>query len=72
MLLTSELERTFTFVESGREIKLADPDPQLSPEAVMNFYSAAYPILTTSRIEGPQIRDDEIQFVFRTVMGTKG
>lgn len=72
MLQTTELQRTFSFNENGNRIKLADPAPELSPNEVMNFYSATYPILTTSKVEGPIIKNDEIQFEFKTVMGTKG
>jgi len=72
MLLVNELERKFLFTENGQEIKLADPATELQPEDVRDFYSAIYPILTTAKIEGPVIREDEVQYVFRTKMGTKG
>jgi PRTRC genetic system protein C len=66
------LVRTFTFDNNGQSIKLSDIDPKLSPEAVINFYSQTYPILTTAKIEGPEIEDDEIKYKFVTTMGTKG
>ena len=72
MLLTNQLERLFLFEEKGQEIKLTDPSIKLSPEAVLNFYSQTYPLLTTAKIEGPQIMDDLIQYKFVSTIGTKG
>ena len=72
MLLTTELKRVFILKDNGQEIKLTDPDPQWSTDAVLNFYSNQYPILTTAKISAPQIKEDSIQYVFESVMGTKG
>jgi len=33
------LERKFVLKKNGQEITLSDPDPSISPEAVMSFYS---------------------------------
>jgi len=38
----------------------------------MDFYSGTYPILTTAKIEGPEITGDEIEYRFITTLGTKG
>jgi PRTRC genetic system protein C len=62
----------FYFDDNGQDIKLSDPDNRLSPEAVLNFYSNTYPILTTAKIDGPEIRDDEVQYRFASTIGTKG
>ncbi|WP_286851104.1 MULTISPECIES: PRTRC system protein C [Sphingobacterium] len=72
MLLSTEFKRIFKFTENGTEIKLEDPAAELSPEAVLNFYSGQYPILTTAKIEGPVFNNDEEQYTFKTIMGTKG
>jgi PRTRC genetic system protein C len=72
MLTTIHLERVFVFDNKGHEIRLSDPMPTHSPEQVMNFYSSTYPILTTSTIEGPEIRDDQMRYTFKTTLGTKG
>ncbi|MCT1526057.1 PRTRC system protein C [Sphingobacterium lactis] len=71
-MLVSEFTRVFKFTENGNEVKLEDPAPELSPEGVLNFYSGAYPILTTAKVEGPVFNNDEEQYTFKTVMGTKG
>ena len=39
MLLATQLERVFILKDNGQEIKLPDPEPKWSVEAVMNFYA---------------------------------
>jgi PRTRC genetic system protein C len=72
MLVTHELPRVFKFDNAGTEMELSDPQETFSPESVLNFYSATYPILTTARIEGPEISNDKLTFKFVTTLGTKG
>lgn len=72
MLLATQLERVFLFEDKGQEIKLADPEPKWSPQAVLNFYSNNYPILTTAKISAPAFKDDMVQYRFESVVGTKG
>ena len=72
MLVANSLERVFLFEEKGQQVRLADPSGKLSPEAVLNFYSNTYPLLTTAKIEGPEIINDELQYSFISTMGTKG
>ncbi len=72
MLLATQLPRLFILVDKGQEITLTDPNPQWSPQAVLNFYSAHYPILTTAKISAPVIKDDAVQYRLETVIGTKG
>lgn len=72
MLVATTLERIFTFRDKEQNIKLADPSPSFSPEAVLNFYAQTYPILTTATIEGPVINDDALQYKFVSQIGTKG
>ena len=72
MLVTNNLKRAFYFDDNGQNIRLSDPGHKLSPEAVLNFYSNTYPLLTTAKIEGPEIKDDEVQYQFVSTIGTKG
>ncbi len=72
MLVVNNLPRVFYFNENGHEIKLADPETKLNPEAVLNFYANTYPILTTAKIEGPEIKDDEVRYKFISTIETKG
>jgi len=72
MLIAKHLDRVFLLRENGTDIRLADPEPAWSVEAVLNFYANSYPILTTAKISAPRIEDDTIQYRFESVMGTKG
>ena len=72
MLLSIELARVFILMDKGLKIFLDDPEPRWSVEAVMNFYANNYPILTTAKVSVPVIRDDTVEYVFESVMGTKG
>ncbi|WP_412468796.1 PRTRC system protein C [Pedobacter sp. KLB.chiD] len=72
MLLATQLERVFIFKDKGQDIKLTDPEPHWTVQAVMNFYANIYPILTTCKISGPVIKEDQVQYRFESVMGTKG
>lgn len=72
MLLATQLERIFILIDNGQEIRLTDPEPKWSVEAVMNFYANTYPILTTSKVSAPKIKDDAVEYRFESVIGTKG
>lgn len=72
MLLATQLERVFLFHDKGQEIRLTDPEPKWSVQAVLNFYSNTYPILATSKVSAPVIKEDTVQYRFESVMGTKG
>lgn len=72
MLTSSILPRVFIFKDKEQEIRLSDPSGNYTPEQVMNFYSGTYPILTTAKVEGPEIRGDQIEYTFITTLGTKG
>lgn len=72
MLLATQLERVFILKDNGQEIRLTDPEPKWSVEAVINFYANTYPILTTAKVSASQIRNDTVEYRFESVMGTKG
>ncbi|MBD3748627.1 MAG: PRTRC system protein C [Sphingobacteriales bacterium] len=72
MLIAKQLDRVFLLTENGTDLRLTDPEPSWSVEAVMNFYANAYPILTTAKISAPRIEEDTVQYRFESVMGTKG
>lgn len=72
MLLATEMKRIFLFKNKDAEIRLSDPNSSFSPEAVMDFYANTYDILTTARLTGPVIKNDELVYKFESVMGTKG
>lgn len=72
MLIANQLPRVFLFDRQGTKIELADPFADLTPAAVLNFYSQTYPELTTARMEGPEIKNDRVEYSFQTTLGTKG
>lgn len=72
MLLAMQLERVFILNDKGQDIRLTDPEPRWSVEAVMNFYANTYPVLTTAKVSAPQIKDDTLEYRFESIMGTKG
>lgn len=50
---------------------LQDPDPSILPEQVKDFYSVAYPELTTAVVEGPEEANGQLAYSFRKSVGTK-
>lgn len=72
MLIANELPRIFLFDNEGTEVELADPNSEFRPASVLNFYSATYPVLTTAKIEGPEINKDRVEYRFIANLGTKG
>ncbi len=67
-LQVNGLERVFMH----DKIMLTDPDPNMSPEEVMKFYTNTYPELTTSNVHGPEVNGDRVVYKFKTTVGTKG
>lgn len=66
------MKRSFTFKQGSTEVVLDDPNPDMAPTDVMDFYSMTYPELTTATIHGPDIQDDKAVYVFKTTIGVKG
>lgn len=62
------LQRKFKFEEQ----ELPEPNPDFTPQQVVEFYSAQYPELNNASIVGPVIKDGVQEFSFKTVLGTKG
>ena len=71
-MIVNELSRIFLHKENGQEVRLADPDNTFTATEVQHFYANTYPILTTAKIRGPEILNDEVVYHFETSMGTKG
>lgn len=70
-LKKTQLKREFILEGKSRTV-LPDPDPAMSPDQVMTFYSNTYPELTTSAVHGPAYDNDKIVYRFKTTVGTKG
>lgn len=65
------MTRSFKFKKGTEYITLHDPDPNISPDMVMSYYSNMYPELTTATVHGPVIREDMTEYEFKTTIGTK-
>ena len=59
------MTRSFKFKKGTEYITLQDPDPNISPDMVMSYYSNMYPELTTATV-------DMTEYEFKTTIGTKG
>lgn len=68
MAEVNKLERVFKF--NNRMLK--DPDETLSTDDVLDFYSNQYPELTNSKVSGPIVKNDVLEYEFTTSVGTKG
>lgn len=66
------LEREFRFKHKGTDAPLSDPNPEWSPERVLQFYSNLYPELTTAKISNSEYEGDKIVYEISTTIGTKG
>lgn len=50
---------------------LPDPDPQMTPIEVIEFYSAKYPELTAAKINEPVEKDGKYLYNLEYSVGTK-
>lgn len=54
------------------QLMLQDPDINMTPDQVKEFYASSYPELTQSVIEGPDYKEDTVEYTFKKAVGTKG
>lgn len=64
----TKLVREFKYEEE----LLPDPDPGMSPEEVISFYSGKYPALTTAHVEDQETKGNKITYTIGAAIGTKG
>jgi len=64
------LDLTREFKYNG--VKLADPNPQLGPEQVKEFYASQYPELLNAVVEGPVTKNGVAAYSFTRAAGAKG
>ena len=62
----------FKLKKNGETLRLDDPNPEMTVNNVMDFYSMTYPELTTATPHGPVMEDDCAVYEFKTTIGTKG
>ena len=69
MSLTLEvLPRVFKYKEED----LVDPNNQLTPPEVLDFYSDTYPELVNSKLSGPIVNNGVVNFEFTSNFKEKG
>jgi PRTRC genetic system protein C len=68
MAEVSKLDRVFKL----KDKVLKDPDSTMSTDDVLDFYSNQYPELNNSKVSGPVVKDDVLEYEFSTSVGTKG
>lgn len=60
------------FINSKTKQVLPDPNPDMTPDKVREYYSNQYPELLNCSIQGPEILSTKLKFTFSTSIGTKG
>lgn len=66
------MKRSFKFKKGTEYVTFADPDSNITPVMVMSYYANLYPELTTATVHGPAIKEDMVEYEFKTTIGTKG
>lgn len=66
------LKRVFVMEDGKNKVTLADPNRNMTPDQVLQFYSNTYPQLTNSAVHGPEYKGDTVSYMFKTTVGTKG
>jgi PRTRC genetic system protein C len=72
MLNATILTRVFVFTQEGQEISLPDPNEKWTTQKVLDYYTGTYPILTTAKVAGGGIENDQMVYRFESTIGTKG
>jgi PRTRC genetic system protein C len=67
-----DIERTFSFTKGEKTVELKDPNPTMSPEEVVKFYSGTHPELTTAKLSGPKVNGNKAEYTLDVTVGTKG
>lgn len=71
-LQVTAIDRVFTLKKDSKNIDLPDPNPTMSPEEVVKFYSGTYPELTTAKMNGPKVVAGKAEYSLEANVGTKG
>lgn len=66
------LPREFVLTRGGGDIRLSDPNPDMTPSEVMIFYSSTYPELTNGSVSAPDVKATKLTYTFSATVGKKG
>ena len=64
--------REFKFESGGKKVKVADPNPNMSPSEIMELLMSQYPELTTATVGEIKEKDGKMVVEFVTSLGNKG
>lgn len=68
---TKKLERRFKLERNNTPIYLSDPNPNMSVDEVIDFYSSSYPELLNASHVTSEL-DGNLIYEFKTIAGIKG
>jgi PRTRC genetic system protein C len=60
------------FYHKSKDLTLDDPNPNMTPEEVLDFYATQYPELNNGMIEDDALDGTIQRFNIKTTLGTKG
>ena len=69
---TIALKRVFIAHIDKEEVRLADPNPNLTPEEVMDHYSGEYPKLQNAIVLPGEVKGDIMEFEVKDNFGDTG
>lgn len=64
----NQLKRVFKY----NGVTLPDPSPDMTPDEVRDLYSATYAELATASVDEPETKGNQLVYLFRKAVGTKG
>ncbi len=64
--------RPFLAALVASDLKLPDPNPQMSVEEVRGILAMQYPEIATAAITGPEAVGDTLRYTFERAIGSKG
>jgi PRTRC genetic system protein C len=66
------LKRVFKFTNDGSDLSLDDPNPEMTPEEVLDHYSNEYPKLSTAVVTPGVVKGETMEFEIKDNFGDKG
>ena len=67
-----EIKRVFILGEGKDQVELDDPNPNMSPEEVLQFYAPMYPDLNNADFEKEELVGNRYEYRIERQVGTKG
>lgn len=71
-LKVKALPREFVIKKGNSSTRLPDPNPNMTPTQVMEFYENSYPQLVNGSVSAPDVKATKVVYEFSTTVGKKG